>query len=84
MLIIALLLSCLAFSLWLNFRLAKLVLFYGHAPSRPHAFEFAGRGVGYMLFPVVPILLGLMSRHYVKSPGNPTPAELRNLMCVGK
>jgi len=36
MVIIALLLlSSLTFSLWLTFRLAKLVIFYAHVPKRP-------------------------------------------------
>jgi hypothetical protein len=75
-----LLLGCLAFSLWLNFRLAKLVIFYGNVPRRSG--YFCSKGVEFMWFPVVPLLLVPMARHHIKSPLNPTPRELRRLMCV--
>ena len=83
MLTIILLLSCLAFSLWLNFRLAKLVIFYAHVPKRPDPPHLGHKGFEYIWVPVVPLLLVPMSRHYIKSPSNPTPKELRKLMCVG-
>jgi hypothetical protein len=63
MLIIVLLLFCLTFSLWLNFRLSYLLIFYAKVPTRPSP-PFIGRGLEYQNVPIVPIVLKWMTHHY--------------------
>jgi hypothetical protein len=71
-LIIASLLICLAFSLWLNFRLSYLVIFYAYVPIRP-APPPCHKGLEYTItqFPIVPIVLKLMIRHHKGDPKLP-------------
>ena len=63
-LVFALLLICLTFSLWLNFRLSSLVIFYANVPMRPGPPFPCHKGLEYEYVPIVPIVLKWMIRHY--------------------
>jgi hypothetical protein len=76
-LIVALLLICLTFSLWLNFRLSHLLIFYAKVPTRPSP-PFIGKGLEYQNVPIVPIVLKWMTGHYKDDP------ILSNLAGIGK
>jgi hypothetical protein len=64
LIIFILLFLCLAFSLWLNFRLSFLVIFYANVPTRPVPGVLAHRGLEYQNIPIVPLVLKWMVHHY--------------------
>ena len=69
-LVVALLFICLTFSLWLNFRLASLVIFYANVPMPPSSPFPCHKGREYTItqFPIVPLVLKWTFRYHEVNP----------------
>ena len=69
-LVTTLLLICLAFSLWLNFKLSSLVIFYANVPMRPSSPFPCHKGLEYTItqFPIVPLILKWTFRYHEANP----------------